>query len=467
MRRFILLTALLASLAGGADARAQHAPGPEPHVPAKPAEARDRLEQAVRAMLNRPDVRFDAIHIVERTGGVFDVAVEGFGLASSGRSRLASKPLKAQASRAGDDAWRFDYAAAAEFVGVDEEGQPLRFRVHDARTVFVWSETLQSITNMNVDWREISIESGPNPPMRLDRIAVRSDLAREPSGGWSWPGELRIEKLAIEDPGGASVEIGSVAISISAAGRNAEGLAAMVRMQQQESSLEALTNLRGLLSSFNVGAVVEGLRVQGPDGPVHLGEVGVQIALTKLDEPASDLQVGYRHAGLSARATPEFEAFAPVEAQLKLTLARAPMEALLQAGLAGGLEYMLTGQVDSAPAIIDSLRKALPEAGTELRVDDGLFRTARSRITAAGAFFADAAAPLGVTGALGVTISGMDALLANATGPDGGAVAKSLAALQRIADRTADSRALLYRFELSRDGRALVNGRPLAELLAE
>jgi hypothetical protein len=128
---------------------------------------------------------------------------------------------------------------------------------------------------------------------------------------------------------------------------------------------------------------------------------------------------------------------------------------------------MLLGQLNSAPAMLETLRKALPAAGTQLRIENGLLRAAKAQVTATGAFAADAEAPFGVVGALGVSIVGMDEIAKAATQPDAAPAHKMLAALARSGERAPDGKALLYRFELGRDGRALVNGRPLAELLAE
>jgi hypothetical protein len=243
-------------------------------------------------------------------------------------------------------------------------------------------------------------------------------------------------------------------------------LVRMLRLSRGDDPLGPLAELRHLLSDVSIELALERLEARHPEGVFRLSGGSWRMALSKLDQPAFDLEIGYRHDGFEdSQATP-FAGLKPRDAALKLTLVRAPMEALLQTGVAAGLEYMLLGQLNSAPAMLETLRKALPAAGTQLRIENGL-RAAKAQVTATGVFAADAGAPFGVVGALGVSIVGMDEIVKAATQPDAAPAHKMLAALARSGERAPDGKALLYRFELGRDGRALVNGRPLAELLAE
>jgi hypothetical protein len=304
--------------------------------------------------------------------------------------------------------------------------------------------------------------------MQIARLLLRSELERMADGRWAWPGEFRVQDLEVVEPGQGAARVGNLSMRMAIAGANLPGLVRLLRSAAAgQNPFGSLQEVRSLFSDASIELGIDRVHIDAPQARHRLAEGAFRLALAKLDQTAFDLEIGYRHAGLVADGDEPLHDLAPHEAELKLTLVRAPMEALLQTGIAAGLEYMLLGQLNSAPAMLESLRKALPEAGTQLRMDNGLFRAAKAQVTAAGAFAADAAAPFGVVGALGLSVMGMDEIVKAAARSDAAPAHKALAALARRGERAPDGASLHYRFELGRDGQALVNGRPFAELFAE
>jgi len=430
---------------------------------AKAPSERDRVMNAVRSMLTQPGgAPFANAIRVSEAGTGFDVQIEAFEIPSSPGAALRVPQMNARAERAGADAWRFDFKTPTLVEGQNRPGEPYRARIGEGRTILVWNESLALTTGVDVDWRRIAIETANAAPVRLARLAMKSDLARQGAERWGGPSELRFEGLEIAEPGQGEVKLAAAYIRAALGGAD---LGRFMRLAREgegegENPMNSLSGLRGLLSDVSVELGVEGLDARHPEGSFRLGDGGWRVALSKLDQPEFDLEIGYRHGGLVDDRPDPTAALAPREAQLKLALIRAPMEALLQAGMAAGIEYMLLGQVSSGPALAESLRKALPAAGTQLRIEDGLLRMAKARMTVAGAFAADAGAALGVAGALGVGVVGLDDLLAATT-----VSAKARPLLAEYGQPAADG-STVFKFELGRDGAALVNGKPLAPLLA-
>ena len=428
---------------------------------------RERVELALRSMFGRSsETAVGSIRVTEAEAGAFDVVIEGLRFTSGPQGPSSIGPLSARATRAGDDAWRFDFATPPPLDGLDRAGEPFRLRIGGGRSIVHWSEELEAAAGLDLDWRNVTYEM-QGPPMRIARVRIRSELERKGGDRWTWPGELRIEDLEIAEPGKGVARLGALSMRMVVAGPDLPALARLSRSAAGQSSLGSLQQMRGLFSDATLEFGLERFHIDAPQGRHRLAEGGFRLAFAKLHQAAFDLEIGYRHVGLSADGAQPIHDLAPQEAELKVTILRAPMEALLQTGIAAGLEYMLLGQLNSAPALLEKLRTALPEAGTQLRIDAGLFRAAKAQATAAGAFAADAAAPFGVVGALGLSVIGMDEIVKAATQPDAAPAHNALAALARRGERASDGKALLYRFELGRDGRALVNGRPLADLFAE
>lgn len=428
---------------------------------AKASTERDRVANAVRSMLSEPGGASFANAIrVSEAGDGFDVQIEAFDLPGKPGTRLRVPQLNARATPAAADAWRFDFKTPTLIEGESKPGERYRARIGEGRTILVWNETLELTTGVDVDWRGIVFETGDAAPLRLARMALRSALERQGADRWGGPSEVRFEGLEMAEPGKAEVKLAAAYVRMALGGADIGRFMRLAREGEGDNPLNSLSELRGLLSDASVEVGIEGLDASHPDGRFRLGDGSWRMALAKLDQPEFDLEIGYRHGGLADDRLEPTGGPAPQEAQLKLALVRAPMEALLQAGMAAGIEYMLLGQVSSAPAIAESLRKALPAAGTQLRIEDGLLRAARARLTVAGAFAADAGAALGVAGALGVSIVGLDELLAASP-----ASAKARPLLAEYG-QTAPDGSTVFRFELGRDGAALVNGKPLAPLLA-
>jgi hypothetical protein len=434
---------------------------PAPGSWAKGSTERDRVERAVRAMFTEPDGRpLTTAFRVTESGGGFEILVEAFDVAGDAEPTLRMPQLKARATRAAADAWRFEFDTPREVKGGNEPGKPYRVRISEGRTVLVWSEALEMTTDADIDWRRMIFEGADGAPLNIARLTARSRLALEGAGRWSGPCELRVEGLELSEPGKAQIRLAGLYVRAAFAGADLPALARLARGGQGAAALDSLASLGRLISDASMEIGVEGLDAAHPDGRFRLNDGSWRLAVAKLDQPQFDLSVSYRHGGLSDERKDPMAALAPQEAQLKLALVRAPLEALLQAGVAAGVEYMLTGQVASAPTIAETLRKALPEARTQLLIEDGLLRMATAQLTLAGAFAADAQAALGVVGALGFAAVGLNELLAASP------LSEKARPLLAEYGQTAPDGSTVFKLELGRDGAALVNGKPLAPLLA-
>lgn len=502
MRRILLAAGLSAALAGlaladvplspmaeGGDPRAQYSPavmrehglpkdaaaGPaqaarQGYVPAsaapgakgkptavsraKPLRDVDRVAEAMSGFLAQTIGPMKAAAPRVRRAGpdVFDVTFEGAELVDGSERYGRLGPFRAQARRAGDDAWRIELAAPPEIEGIGVHG-PFRISAQ-GRTAFVWDEQLAYARSIDFDWRDVVV-SGDGPPIRTARVLFAGEMVQFPDDRWRTPTDLRIEGVEVTE-GEKRIRIEQITMRADMAGNDLARLLQLI----QRNPPDSLPDLSDLFSEASIEVGLKDMRLEDPKLPFALDEVSFSLGLANLDKPAFDLRIGYGHAGFAGRADQPADALTPRDARLKLTLAKLPMEALWGAAL----EYMLTGELNSH----DMLRDMLAEAGTRLNLDESLFQTAKTRVTADGSLAADRAAVLGVVGALGLTVAGMEELVsasARAEG-DGAATSKMLAALARIGRRGPNGKTLTYRIELGADGLASVNGEPLGRFLA-
>lgn len=441
---------------------------PAPGAWGRPPSDAARIEAAVLGFFAQTfgEMKPGALRVTDAGSGVFDVAFEGALLLNeSGYARIGA--VRARVRRTGDAAWRAELAAPPELEGAGSGGTPFRVYAGGGRTAFTWDEQLGIGTDLDLDWSNVVCASD-GPPVTIARLLIRSAMERAPGDGWRAPTDLRIEGLEVADAAAGSLRLESATVRTAMRGRNLERLARLVRDGPGEAPLDSLSELRKMFAEASFEFGLRGFRIEAPKGSFGLAEAGFSAAFSKLDQPAFDLAIGYGHAGLAGRDEQPIDALTPREARLKITLAQAPLDALLQVGIAGAIEYMLTGELSSTTVLLDRLRQELAAAGTRLSVDDALFQAAKARVTAGGGFAADRASVLGVVGALGVTVAGIDELIAASTRaePSDGAMAKALAALARLGRPGPDGKTLTYRFELGAGGQTSVNGQPLARLLA-
>lgn len=430
---------------------------------APPATEAERVERALRGLIVHPTGTVELGPIkVAAAGDGHTFVIEGVASNDGDGSFFRAPQVSGRATRIAQDVLRLDFAMPLQIEGRDDKGQPVTVSTGDGVNTAVWNETLETATSGRFETRGMSIV-GAGQSARFARTLALLDFTPAANQRWGGPVEVRFEGMSFEESQGGRGKIDLLSFRMDFAGMDLRRWAELSR-GEGKNLLDSPAELRTLLSGAAIEVAVEGLEGTGPQGRFGLRELRTRLALSKLDTPAFDLEIGYRHDGVVSAIPSENDALAPREAEIKLTLTRAPMEALVQSGFAAVIEYMLLGQLNSGPALLEKLRQGFAEAGTQLRIDNGLYRAEKARVTAAGAFAADGGAAFGVVGALGVAVAGMDELVkAAAEQGDQSMMLK----LSGRGERSPDGKTLTYRFELGRDGQALLNGRPVAELFAE
>ena len=195
---------------------------------------------------------------------------------------------------------------------------------------------------------------------------------------------------------------------------------------------------------------------------MRLGAADYRLGFSGLDRQLASIDMAYQHGGLVG-SPPDIPELTPRDARIRITLDRLPIETLLQVGVVAVMEYMFFGEVGAKSDVLNQLRVALSDAHSELRIDDGHFEAPKLLVTVAGILAADAQALWGLAGEVGVTIVGLDALIRayeeKNSARGGGSRPRSFGALLRsLGQPSADGKAFVYKFEVTREGRVLVNG---------
>jgi hypothetical protein len=263
--------------------------------------------------------------------------------------------------------------------------------------------------------------------------------------------------------------------------------------------LQTLRDLPTLLGDASSHVTVRGIAFKDPTGKelFNLGEGGIDLGLTGLDQEKAGFRFAYRHLGLKADwATLEgptetgeptdgppqalVDGLVPHDLVIDIRLEDLPGKALWQSFLQTvGSEATSPGMAGAPPDLESagaffgmSAVGLLQQSASKLRIVDSRLVNKTSSLSLDGEVKADPAAPMGASGQINIEIVGLDDTIKlvkdSMTGPDAAEQTAPLELLRAFGERRTESDGrTVDRYVLSLDpsGAMLLNGKDFQFLL--
>ncbi len=451
---------------------------PSTPPPAAEADERERIELLVREIMRQADLQFRAGMLehgnvkVARTGAGHLAEIENVAISRGSGGRVDVGTVRLAFVADGARYYRITPRLPAVMRLYEPGGgAPSELRIGTQAGAILWDRDLEIAIDLDARLGDVEVVAPDGRrAARFGEIAMTTELV-ERAGRWSGPVGLTIRDVAAGAPDGGGFRLGGMSLVARVENLDMTLYAHLSRgLGADQASAEGMLRSFGrLLSGFSVSFGFDDLAASPSGGrPARMKRLDYELALTGIDRDLASLAMRYGHRGLDGEA-PIVPRHVPREAGLSLTLDRLPIETVVKAGLAALLEYWFFGEVASGSAVYNELRTALTAAGTELRIEDGALTAPDYLVQLAGIFAADTQALWGISGEAGLTIAGLDGILARLR--DGTAAPKpgtpSLAALiRRLGRPSVDGKAMSYDITVNREGKILINGENSIPLIA-
>ena len=451
---------------------------PSTPPPAAEADERDRIEQLVREIMRQADLQFRAGTLehgnvkVARTAAGHLAEIEGVAVSRSSGGRVDVGTVRLEFVADGARYYRITPRLPAVMRLYEPGGgAPSELRIGRQAGAVLWDRDLEIVIDLDARLGEVEVVAPDGQrAARFGEIAMTTELV-ERAGRWSGPIGLTIRDFAASAPDGGGFKLDGM--SLVARVENLDmALYAHLSCGHGDDGRDAEDLLRSfgrLLSGFSLSFGFDDLAASPSGGrPARMKRLDYEVALSGIDRDLASLAMRYGHRGLDGEA-PILPRHVPREAGLALTLDRLPIKTVVKAGLAALLEYWFFGKVASSSAVYNELRTALTAAGTELRIKDGTLTAPDYLVQLAGIFAADTRALWGISGEVGLTIAGLDGILAGlrngeaAPKPDTPSLATLL---RRLGRPSIDGKTMSYDITVDRAGKILVNGENSIPLIA-
>jgi len=343
----------------------------------------------------------------------------------------------------------------------------------------VWSKPLESFISMDVLVPSAQIVGSVDPStVDIVNMTLKSDTVDPAAERTDQNGSLTIEKMTVQGEEGDTVVIEGItaasrvmnvdvaamaaaSASFETATRTGENLApSIVAMLQSFSASDANVTMNRLAHLDATGAedfAVTNMRVVGTlaDADKQEGKLNFAIGYDSLTLPPAALA-----------EDPMVELLAPQVLALNIDIAHVPFQ---QAATQLASVAPSFGQMGDQPEIaglllLSTLRSAFAEAGTTIRLDGTSIQLKDALITVTGGVDVAPSAPLGVTGAMDISLFGLDALMQSAaalpSSPDADEFRGTLEFLAAMSERGEDGGEVVDRYHVVADemGSVTVNG---------
>lgn len=447
---------------------------------AKPLSEREQIHALVAELVHQVNLQLRTGHLqyddirVSQSGTGFDVVIAGLVMRGGPGEQLQIGDVTGRFEPKGDRYYRINFALPSTLYAHEAgNGAPVEIRIGRQSNALLWDRDLELVVDMDVIWNEfVIVDSTGQAIGRIAKIAMVSDMT-EQDGLWSGPVKLSMRDVELVQGQSGHLRLGEIGMGLDVDKLDMARYAALSRAvsQGEQKPDRTMQQLRRLLAGAKLKVYLRGLDIDGPDDRVFgLADGSYRLGIAGLDRKLASIEMAYAHSGLRGEP-PDVPALTPRDASLRLTFDRLPVKTLLQTGITAALEYMFFGEVGEQGDVLNQLRLSLSEARTELRIADGRFAGPNLLMTVGGLLSADGQALWGLSGEVGVTVLGLDKLIAAVEAerppvprsperPSFGDMMRSLGQL------AADGKTYLYKFVLNRQGQFLVNGQDAAPLFA-
>ena len=439
-----------------------------------PRDARERVEFAVKKMLEQVDQSFAErsgrlsygdVAVTARDGG-YDVKVTDIYVVSGRGSDVEVGTVTGRVNVVDKRHYDIEVDLPAALVIRSAQSDVVTDVTFGSRRAKMrWNNELQAMTVMDVELAETVIQArGQSDRATIAAILINADL-QETDGLWSGPATFGIRGMVATAGDRNTFSLGDLTIGAEFTKfdmRRYAHIASELEANRQQGQAQPDFDVTGLIGGVAFSFAMSDLNVVGSrNGDLQLADAHLTLAFENLDQPLSNFILDYGHGGAKSARTGVDDGLSPQEFRLRTTLDRIPLASVAKRGGVMALEFALLGQVSSSAVLIEQLRQELTQAGTILSIENGEFEAPKLSGDLSGALKADASTPLGVVGAFDLRLAGLTELVKSyvAGGVSGAPSPGVVKALQSFADKgIQDGDSLTYRLEVRRDGQVMLNG---------
>jgi hypothetical protein len=397
--------------------------------------------------------------------------------------------------------------AAGEAALVDDAGKNValvNYRLE--RLAGVWSAGLRNFLDLDMVLTDFEIVL-PEEKLALGiaKVTAVSQSSTRADGLTDLAGEMRAVGLRAISPDFGTLQIAELYADFESHGQDLAGVRAFTEALQRlnegdtppdRSALAAMVEdlaeidilPQGFVERFRLTDLTYLDSAQKPQ--FHIDQAEVDIVAGELHLPLGYGNLGTRVTGISAEtpdgspgaeAAGSLQALVPENLGFIVSVERIPMRIMWQSMMRAMVLSATSGDRNSSNEVIGEtmgaeIKAAINEARTILRLDRLDVEAPAGRAIGEGVLQADASVPIGATGSLDLTITGLDRMISIAMsaaaaeggipGGSGGVMVlmllKSMARREAAPDGTAIDR---FEIALTPAGEVLVNGAPLGAMV--
>jgi len=427
-------------------------------------------------------------------GDHYLVTLPNLTIINDASERLVVGVVSFKLTPAADGAYGVDLTLPGRIPVQNKKGEPEgELRIGAQKLTGVWLARLETFTKVDVKLEDLHATSEANAAgLALGSLVIRTDLSENKPGRWSGPSHFALERLEASDDAGLPVaRIGSLSFDAAVSDVQLGNLASLNREPPVKGEApsatvvqQRLALLHGLFAGISgrIGLKDLVVRTDSPGSQVALGEAGLTLTLSGLDQGRSELSLGYEHSALALTPPIGASEFLPERAVLKIAAANLPNAAFWNA-----LEQSVShpgGAKPGAPAGAGGRENVdvglrlfadLITAGVELRLDQLDIESKATSGKASGAARFKPQAALGLDGTFDIALRGLDATIRKVQPAPGAPLSDearstltTLTMIQALGQQSKDAAGneiRTYQVVIGADGRVVLNGADLTSLL--
>lgn len=458
------------------------------------SQASEALKGRIEAAMDRWPYNFyqrSGPVVVREEGDAFAITIPGVALSAPDGGGLDIGDVAILARPLGDDRFDVSIALPKTMAIEDKAGTIVGFVVIERqRFKGVFVPSLKSLIETEASYGNIWFtRPGARPSARLATLEMHARLDEVASGRWSGPSTVIARDFAVDsDDAGrlvideirivtkvAKMRLAEMARFMDKSPASAAGGGAPAQWSDPAAALSFFGDMPSFYDGMSMDVSVSGIAADDSEGAraFTLDRAFYKLSLDDLDQALARFSFRYEHSGLAVTDAGELgEDFVPERAVLDFGAINVPAEDLKRSFLKLA-DPKMRANPDLAQAMLaNQMSAAALKAKTELRVRAINVEAPALGMTTEGMIKGDPGAAMSATGWLEVVIRGLDAAIEKlATMPDRQTAAQSqgmaqfIAGLGVIDSDENGAKVRRYRFELTPEGKLLLNGTDFKQLL--
>lgn len=445
------------------------------------------------------EIHFDGDPTVTPAGDRYEVALPKLSI-SGEDSSLEVGVIRLTLVPKADATYAVEVIVPSRMELTDEEDAPTLLTIGRQRFTGVWNTAVENFIAADIAYNDIALVPPKNQgALRIGSLTATQDMRQDGPNTWSGPVAGAISDLTLTDKGATLVKIGAMTMEANYGRMNLDKVTQLKTLAARHATAgteppaaQFLPLLGGMIGDATMRLRVSNVAAGDSDGRVAFDLATLQFGITDMDRATSTISFGMQSEGMKVHPMPGPREFLPQRFEFQFSLAKLPNAAIGQAALAmAALEEQQRtkpaskkkGADDSRNQARDALMamtgtmlaEAATNAGTELRLDKLTLDTPTTSGSVTGALRMLSKAAMGAVGGAEVVLRGLDAA-AEAMKPKPGAQPNPeaqealgmIAMLQAMGQQGKDEAGKdvrSYAFELTEDGRVLLNGADMSAMM--